>query len=87
MLSALLIMAFVYPFVYVIRRFILKEPKYTGDIDGDQNTRPIIALALGVSLGLAALAVTILFLLGGRGSALSVTTAGTILIAYNFMRR
>lgn len=87
MLTALLIMAFVYPVVYLIRRFILKEPKYTGDVDGDQDTRPIVLLAVGVTAGMATLVFALLFLLGVRGQALTISTAGTILIAYHFMRK
>lgn len=88
MLSALLIIAFVYPVVYGIRRFILKEPKYTGDVDGDMNTRPIVALAVAVSVGFAILATAILLLLGVRDTrAMGTTAAGTILIAFYFMRK
>jgi hypothetical protein len=81
-------MAFVYPFVYAIRRFVLKEPKYIGDVDGDQDTRPVRGIAIAVAFGLGLLATGILLLLGAKESgALSTTMAGTVVIAYYFMRK
>ena len=88
MLSALIIIAFVYPIVYAIRRFVLKEAKFTGDVEGDQNTHPIVGLSIAVAVGLGTVAVAILLLLGVRNSgATSMTMAGTVLIAYHFMRK
>lgn len=86
MLTALLIIAFVYPVVYAIRRFILQEPKYTGDVDGDQNTQPIVGVALGVSLALGIAAFVILWMLKVPQNATSPCVGFTLLMSYRFMR-
>jgi hypothetical protein len=88
MLSALIIVAFTYPIVYGIRRFILKEPKFTGEVDGSQDTRPIAAVAVAVAVGLGIVAVGIQLALGARDTgAMTTTMAGTLAIGYYFMRK
>ena len=90
MLTGLIIVAFVYPFVYAIRRFVIKESRYTGEVDGDMTTRPIKVVAVVVAVGLGIFAAAILLLLthGKNDSgAISTTVAGTIIVAYYAMRR
>lgn len=88
MLSVLVIIAFVYPFVYVIRRFILKEARYTGDADGDMDTVPVKGLAFAVAAGLTVLALAIQLLVVGNGdtTALTATVFLTAIVSYRLMR-
>ena len=88
MLSVLIVAALVYPFVYVIRRFFLKEPKFTGDVDGNQDTVPVKWLIAAVAIGLAILATAIQILLGNtESSVLSATIFLTLTLTYQFMRK